>query len=132
MIRFQKSIQIPVLCHDPNLATEWCSLLKDAGLPVVQAAKSMSEDQWNRGSAVLLLHPDFDVMAQDSRLVRSSLKQVFILTGDQRWNELKKYPQIHFLPEHTHPLELARLMVEKLNLPVTVNKPTYAFSFFSF
>lgn len=132
MIRFQKSIQIPVICPDSNLSNEWCTLLKDAGIPVVQVTKSMTEDRWNRGPAVLLLHPDYDTMAQDPRFIQSSLKPVFILTGDERWIEQKKFKKIHFLSQHTHPLELARLMVEKLNLPVTLNKPTYAFSFFSF
>ncbi|MBU6158745.1 MAG: hypothetical protein KGP35_06905 [Bacteroidetes bacterium] len=83
---------------------------------------------------VLLLEPEYNEVFQKSvtKLLKEKEEPIFILSSDLRWKEQTQKDICYYLPADTHPLELARLLVEKLNLPSDSNKPAYAFSFFQF
>ena len=83
---------------------------------------------------VLLLEPEYNeaFLKSFTKLLKEKEEPVFILSSDLRWKEQAQKDICYYLPADTHPLELARLLVEKLNLPSVSNKPAYAFSFFQF
>jgi len=57
-------------------------------------------------------------------------KHVYVLSSDENWSTVGRMMNCTILPATTHPLELARLLVEK-HMIVPVNKSTsYAFPFF--
>ena len=132
MIRIQKPLKIPVVCANRQLADQWCTELKSVGIPVVAGSESVLTKTFSNEPAFLLIRPDFDQVHRYKKFLDHPDKQIFLVTDDQRWNSITVKASFYFIPESTHPLELARLLVEKLNLPVSANKQSYAFSFFSF
>ncbi len=132
MIRIRKPLAIPIVCSDRQLAAQWYDALKEVGIPVIPVCRSIEFGELAINKAILLIQPDFEQRNDYSLFLNKWDKPVFLLTDDVRWQKLETNVLLHFVPEATHPLELARLLVEKLNLPLLANKQTYAFSFFSF
>jgi len=109
--------------------------LRLAGIPLqtVSPGRSWTSVLQKSNSLVLIDPPYEDFSSQgDVRWKFSKDRAIFIYTKDERWKQKTDGRSVFFLPTNTHPLELARLLVEKLNLPAVSNKPSYAFSFFQF
>ena len=132
MIRIQKPIKIPIVCADSQIAIQWQNELKTAGIPVVAGSESVHTGSFATDKALLLIQPNYNQAATYNRFFNHAGKQIFLITDDARWRNFVSKETVHFIPESTHPMELARLMVEKLNLPVIANKQSDAFAFFSF
>jgi len=109
--------------------------LRLAGIPLqaVSPGRSWASVLQKSNSLVLIDPPYEDFLSQgDVRWKFSTDRAIFIYTNDDRWKQKVDGRSVFYLPANTHPLELARLLVEKLNLPAVSNKPAYAFSFFQF
>lgn len=136
---FNNFTKVSILCFDQVTENYWYKELNEAGIPVSIPAYSRNKPVLSvkNQDIFLLIQPDYDQYLtkgfdQLKHLLSNEAKHLFILSNDQRWKEIKPNNSCFYLPEHTHPLELARLLVEKLNLPLVSNKTHYAFSIFSF
>lgn len=110
------------------LATE----LKSAGIPLHCTRKQPDYPSlFKLNQPLLLVDPVFQEQLAHSFPINSD-QPVFIMTDDERWQTSFSGENVYLLPLHTHPLEVARLLVEKLNLNLNLNKKQYAFSFFNF
>jgi hypothetical protein len=111
------------------------SELKQSGIPVhsLDSGKSLSV-VLQKSNNIILIDPSYDEVMNDTNTKWNphTDRFLFIFTDDERWKQKADGRSVFFLPTNTHPMELARLLVEKLNLPSVSNKPAYAFSFFQF
>lgn len=109
--------------------------LKKTGITVSAINPGRS---WNavlqKSNHMVLLNPPYEVFfpSDAAKWNRSNDHMIFIYTDDERWKQKTDGKYVFYLPTNTHPLELARMLVEKLNLPAVSNKTSYAFSFFQF
>jgi hypothetical protein len=109
--------------------------LKFSGIPVQTVSPGRS---WStilqKSNHLILIDPPYEEFftLADAICKEQANRTIFIYTSDERWKQKSDSRSVFYLPSNTHPLELARLLVEKLNLPAVSNKPVYAFSFFQF
>jgi hypothetical protein len=109
--------------------------LRLAGIPLQAVSPGRSwTSVLQKSNSLVLIDPPYEEFSSqgDVRWKFSTDRAIFIYTNDDRWKQKADGRSVFFLPTNTHPLELARLLVEKLNLPAVSNKPAYAFSFFQF
>jgi hypothetical protein len=129
--------KVSILCFNETAEKYWFSELKEAGVPVNPVKIFKPTVNYLSEQVLLLIQPDFDKLQSPSfehvnQMLKSKDNILFIVSDDERWKAAIAGKNSFLLPKHTHPLELARLMVEKLNLPLVSNKTQYAFSIFSF
>jgi hypothetical protein len=135
MMRTGSGRNVLLVSNQEELKIRFLQELLEAGIPVEAQASFKSWDYaLQKQNCLVLLNPSFDEFTASSltMLKARSDRSVFIFTDDIRWKEHTNNRSVYFLSTHTHPLELARLLVEKLNLPAVSNKPAYAFAFFQF
>lgn len=138
MIPFRKNQKIAIACYNEQEENFWQSELKEVGLPFVQVSNRLNKLSAIRERALILLHPDFDQFSSNEfKQIKDVLQNgdtefVVIVSSDSRWKKTLPAEQSIYMPDNTHPLEVARSLVEKLNLTIYLNKPQYALSFFSF
>lgn len=138
MIPFRKNQKIAIACYNEKEESFWHSELKEVGLPFVQVSNRQNKFSSIRERALVLLHPDFDQFSStEFKQIKEVLQNgdteiIVIVSSDSRWKKSLSAEQSIYMPDNTHPLEVARSLVEKLNLSIYLNKPQYALSFFSF
>ncbi len=109
--------------------------LKFSGISVQAVSPGSSWGSiMQKSNHMVLINPPYEEFLHhaDSKWKEKSNRTIFIYTNDERWKQKSDSRFVFYIPANTHPLELARLLVEKLNLPAVSNKPAYAFSFFQF
>jgi len=126
--------KILLVSYEPVLTQQFTDALASSGVFVelvhsgVNLASLLKKEQCS-----ILINPSFREFNEHTDLLkRKTDRCLFILSSDERWKTIANGQQIYYLQADTHPLELARLLVEKLNLPAVSNKTSYAFSFFQF
>jgi hypothetical protein len=135
MMRSGSVRKVMLFSQNEELKLQFLNELYSAGIPVESTSPSRS---WNavvqKSNNLILLNPPYEelVISDTSKLNQRAERYMFIVTDDERWKQQADARTVFYLPVNTHPLELARLLVEKLNLPAVSNKPAYAFSFFQF
>ena len=131
----KSSLRLQVISYRQSSGDAFLEEMRAIGVPfsLCKNEKSLL-GKLQKDVPLLLLEPTYgEPYTNDfGRLLQQKEEPVFILSADLRWKELSKKNICYYLPADTHPLELARLLVEKLNLPAVSNKPSYAFSFFQF
>jgi hypothetical protein len=135
MMRSGSVRKVLLVSQNEELKLQFLNELYSAGIPIESTSPSRS---WNavvqKSNNLILLNPPYEelVTTSTSKLNQHAERYMFIISDDERWKQHADSRTVFFLPLNTHPLELARLLVEKLNLPAVSNKPAYAFSFFQF
>ena len=135
MMRSGAARKVLLVSVKEGLQKQIDSELRVSGIPVqlVKPGKSWSAVLQKSNNLVLIDPPYDEVMNHNiAKWNPHNDRFVFIFTDDERWKQKADSRSVFFLPTNTHSLELARLLVEKLNLPAVSNKPAYAFSFFQF
>jgi hypothetical protein len=135
MMRSGAARKVLLVSANEGLQKQIDSELRVSGIPVqsVKPGKSWSA-VLQKSNTLVLIDPPYDEVMNHSIAKWNPYADrfVFIFTNDERWKQKSDSRSVFYLPSNTHPLELARLLVEKLNLPAVSNKPVYAFSFFQF
>jgi len=135
MIRSGSGRKVLLISKQEELKIRFLQELLKAGIPVGALSSFKSWDSaLQKQNSLVLLDPPFEEFTASSlsMLKAGGDRSIFIFTDDIRWKHHANNLSVYFLPASIHPLELARLLVEKLNLPAVSNKPVYAFAFFQF
>ena len=131
----KSSLRLQVLSYRQSAGDAFIEEMRAVGIPfsICKNEKGLLS-KMQKDMPLLLLEPTYGepYTKEFSKMLADKDEPVFILSSDLRWKELAQKEICYYLPADTHPLELARLLVEKLNLPAVSNKPSYAFSFFQF
>jgi hypothetical protein len=131
----KSSIRLQVFCSNPVKGKVFLDELSTSGIlfSIISHEKGLRQ-VLEKERILLLIEPVYDPAFSNewSKILSDKDEPVFILSSDLRWKELAPKNICFYLPADTHPMELARLLVEKLNLPTVSNKTSYAFSFFQF
>jgi hypothetical protein len=131
----KSNLRLQVLSYRQSIGDAFVEEMRAVGIPfsICKSEKGLM-NQMQKDMPLLLLEPAYGepYTKEFAQMINKLDEAVFILSSDLRWKELSKKQNCYYLPADTHPLELARLLVEKLNLPTVSNKPSYAFSFFQF
>jgi hypothetical protein len=119
---FKKTARVNIISFKPEAEHYWFNQLKQAGVPVTLSHLNGHDPAFAANQIVLYLDPDFDEYQQRLESLHQSLtatrRQQFILSGDTRWKEIYPNGNPVVLPQQTHPLELARLLVEQYEVVV--------------
>jgi hypothetical protein len=132
---FKSSLRLQVLCTNPGEVNVFLDELSRSGILFsAQRFEKELRQVLEKEMPLLLIEPVYDPAYSKawSKILSDKELPVFILSSDLRWKALTSQDICFYLPIDTHPMELARLLVEKLNLPTVSNKTSYAFSFFQF
>ena len=135
MMRSGSGRKVLLVSQQEELKIRFLQELLEAGIPAeAQTSFKSWESALQKQNCLVLLDPPFEEFSASSlaMLKSGADRSVFIFTDDIRWKQHTSNRSVYFLPASIHPLELARLLVEKLNLPAVSNKPAYAFPFFQF
>ena len=131
----KSSLRLQVLSYRQSTGDAFLEEMRVVGIPfsVCSNEKGLLL-KMQKDMPLLLLEPAYGeaYTKEFSKMLADKDEPVFILSSDLRWKDLAQKDICYYLPADTHPLELARLLVEKLNLPAVPNKSSYAFSFFQF
>lgn len=123
-------------CADESIKDYWLAELKEAGIAVSLLQQNNPALLLKKTAILLLIKPDFEQVQnftlKKNKFLSGEAEHFFIISNDERWRNINTGKNFFCLPEHTHPMEVARFMVEKLNFPILSNKTHYAFSLFSF
>ena len=132
---FKSTMRLQVLSYHLHTGQTFLEQMQLAGIPfsVCKSEKALIQEM-QKDMPLLMLEPAYGeaYTKEFELLLNDKDSPVFILSSDPRWKEVGQKNICYYLPADTHPLELSRLLVEKLNLPAVSNKPSYAFSFFQF
>ena len=137
MTFLKKSSKVFLCCSDPNLKEYWKSELIQAGFHVHCMSSPAEIRKVSASVIVLLLDTDENTPETEQTILLfneyvSKTKHFFVVSSDTRWSVLTNYSNSTQLPSSTHPLELARQMVER-HLTIPLNQSAkYAFSFLQF
>lgn len=125
------SERIKILCFDHAIKDVWERSMQECNI----AVQFIKADQTNisfKNNPMLLINPEFNLFAAITEVAANNGKsKLFILSMDERWKEATNKINSFYVPLQTHPMEVARFLVEKLNLPTYSNNQSYAFSFFN-
>ena len=131
----KSTLRLQVLSCHQSTGAAFLKELRTVGIPfaVCKTEKGLLQTM-RKDMPLLLLEPTYgEPYTKDfAQMLKEKEEPVFILSSDIRWKEFNTKLNCQYLPANTHPLELARLLVEKLNLTAVSNKTSYAFSFFHF
>jgi hypothetical protein len=131
----KSSLRLQVLSYRQSTGDAFLEEMRVVGIPFAVCSNEKGLLlKMQKDMPLLLLEPAYGeaYTKEFSKMLADKDEPVFILSSDLRWKDLAQKDICYYLPADTHPLELARLLVEKLNLPAVSNKPAYAFSFFQF
>ena len=133
--KLKTTLRLQVLSYHQHTGAAFLEELHTVGIPftICKTEKGLLQTM-KKDMPLLLLEPAYgEPYTKDfAQMMKEKEEPVFILSSDIQWKEFNAEANCQYLPAYTHPLELARLLVEKLNLPAVSNKPSYAFSFFQF
>ncbi|MFY7880424.1 MAG: hypothetical protein ACOVP6_10160 [Lacibacter sp.] len=121
-----------ILCKDQTVANFWHKELKSSGIPVSIKKRKFSNWYNRLDKAILFIDPEIEEVNMAKNLSLSYSKKVFILSDNPQWANNCHDKPIYVLPRKTHPLEMARFLVEKLSLSLESSQATYAYSIFTF
>lgn len=119
---FRRTTRVNIISFSPEAEHRWFNELKLAGVPVTLSHLNGHDPSFAANHIVLYLEPDFDQYLPRLQQLQQNLtdtkRQQFILSNDPRWKEIYPNGNPVVLSHQTHPLELARLLVEQYGVPV--------------
>lgn len=117
MALLRRDFRVHLLVFTEPVDQSWLLQLREAGLQVALEPVNGHAPRFGRRQTLLYLNPGFEQFEQQdtalSRLLAAGYKRQFLLTDDPRWKQRYPNGNPRVLPQHTHPLELARLLVEQ-------------------
>ncbi len=134
---FKTIRRVRIVATNESSEQDFIRELKDTGISLLVSTSQESVPSFlQEDQPVILLFPDYEAFASKATRFFSILEErdapVFICSGDERWKQHLPDQSGFYLSANTHPLELARLLVEKLNLHPVNKRPAHAFSLFNF
>ncbi|HMO33773.1 MAG TPA: hypothetical protein PKE63_11895 [Lacibacter sp.] len=130
---FRTGLRLGIVSPDPERLLFWQQEIQSSQVPLQVEAHASLHPSNRSCSAWLVVEPDQECLKQIAALQERDTDLIFIILGKEfQTSKLTTGAEVCFLPAHTHPLELARLLVEKLNLPAVSKKTAYAATFFNF
>ncbi len=134
---FKTTQRVRIVATNESTEQDFIRELKDAGISLLVSTSQESVPSFvQEDHPLVLLFPDYEVFASKTSrfflLLEERNAPFFICSDDERWKQHLPDQTGYYLSANTHPLELARFLVEKLNLHPVNKQPAYAFSFFNF
>lgn len=134
---FKNKRKILLFCNSETEITFWKNEISQAGFGIENC--DLNKKRYRRlcNQVCLFIAPSFDLL--NNRNIRGLMKYLseesgylFIISSDERWRKQDILSNCTILPYTTHPLEFARILVEKKQLLPQNNPSSYAFSLFNF
>lgn len=124
--------QLQICTHDVELRNSWIKELKTSGLSFSQKDHALTLKTKN--AVVLCVKADMEELQKLMGFPPTYFKEnVFCIVSDEvSWKTFAQENNLIHLPEHTHPLEVARILIHNLNFKPRQPKPVYGFSLFNF
>lgn len=121
-----------ICTKDAELRKYWIKELNTSGLYFSQKDNCFSLNTKN--ALVLCVKAGGEELQRLKGFPPSYFKEnVFcIVSDDLSWKAFAQENNLIHLPEHTHPLEVARMLIHELNFKPRQPKPVYVFSIFNF
>jgi hypothetical protein len=134
---FKKNHRVLLCCFTRDTADSWKEQFAQAGIAISDYSQRTVIRSLSSQSILVLKDFPFTWYTQnDNRVLFEKwivqAKHVFLLSGDEQWNDTLKMKNFTILPAAVHPLEVARYLVEKHMIVPVKNTSTHAFTFFQF
>lgn len=119
----RKTPRIHLLVFHDHYDRNWCQEILQTGLPIVLTPVNGKVPEYDRNQILLYLDPDYEQFHSRAgavyQLLQQGYKRQIIFSCDKRWKQVYENGNPLVVPCGLHPLELARLIVEKTIQPHT-------------
>ena len=122
MALLRKISRVHLLVFPDTYDLLWYNDLLNTGLPVSLTRIREEIPVFAERQIMLYLDPDFEVWSREGspfiNLLDGPHRAQYLLTDDVRWRESGFTGLSRIISRQTHPYELARLLVQELEVPI--------------